>query len=712
MHRNRGQVGGAVWLIHAFSAVCWWGMNTPRIVRSCFGVTLMVLMLWMPSPVAADNRNAASWYNRVIEEFGWNHETQSAGESLLTNEQWELVAHYRDNPGTVPSPELRQALNRAGTLMNSVRRGAREAQSDFGLDYSQGFELRLPHLGYLRQAARIMQVDALVRLHDGDATGAVDRLASLYIMAGHCGNDRVLISSLVGQHIFQAADNIGQRALDLGTLDPAQCNTLLHAMQRLEANDPFAMVEGIAMEQVLAGDWMAQALAPEEKRREFFGQNDWLTGDEQADAMITAMSEDEFLDQIDQYDQMMVRVVDAFMQEDPQQGRAQLEQIEQEVQAGEFGVLAGALAPSFLRVFDKWQDGVEQFQQRLEQLKELAQCTTPPETYINAAVEYGKGIELLRRIEPERLDEFDLIACLAESSSEHDESVLNTLEECRDALAFFQQGSQRLRCDFSILQSNRAATLCPAYLAGMKDALNLVIFDACHRLQAGDLAFAVEEINVCLGMIVHVSNDEPLLAALMAHESFQLALRLSRAAAEHPDFIPEHLAQLRHAAERIARKDPFGYLNSLHAVRRDLIQPWKSKYTQNDEEQQRINRVITSLNNLAGEPLLYLLAVRETVEQEDPEPSDQPVMDPHPLTRMRSLIDFPALVAAREQAEMVMPHIQQGEYESIFNKQRRPVIAPFDTQMRWAQRDLREGLLWLRSTEQTESSVSEQESPR
>jgi hypothetical protein len=105
---------------------------------------------------------------------------------------------------------VRAVLARVEPVLSAARSGARQEYNDFGLDYTQGFELMLPHLGKLRNIGRLMAADAAVRLHDGDASGAAGEIASAYRIADHLPADEILISSLVGQAVFQSADRVAR----------------------------------------------------------------------------------------------------------------------------------------------------------------------------------------------------------------------------------------------------------------------------------------------------------------------------------------------------------------------------------------------------------------------------------------------------------------------------------------------------------------------
>ena len=55
-------------------------------------------------------------------------------------------------------------------------------------------------------AARLMRADALIRLHDGDADGAARLVSSMYRLADHLSDDRMIVSSLVAMDYDRDVD--------------------------------------------------------------------------------------------------------------------------------------------------------------------------------------------------------------------------------------------------------------------------------------------------------------------------------------------------------------------------------------------------------------------------------------------------------------------------------------------------------------------------
>ena len=90
-------------------------------------------------------KNAATWYERAM-----------AGMNRFTPEEILAIETYAKSPGAAPSPEVRALIDRASPLVDNILHASAQGYSDFGLDYSQGLDMKLHHLGKMRMLARIV----------------------------------------------------------------------------------------------------------------------------------------------------------------------------------------------------------------------------------------------------------------------------------------------------------------------------------------------------------------------------------------------------------------------------------------------------------------------------------------------------------------------------------------------------------------------------
>ena len=179
----------------------------------------------------------------------------------------------------------------------------------------------------------------MLRLNDGDGAGAAQRIAAIYRLADHLGDDRRHISSVVGRAVFEIADVAADSGFDRGVFDPASAWTLLRSTQSFDQRDPFQSLDSLYMEQTLAMDSIRELLRVEdaEKRSEFFAM--FSVNREIADE-LSNMSPDMIENELQKYGDLMDRYATAFTETDPSESRARMEEIQTQFDAGEFGLIA------------------------------------------------------------------------------------------------------------------------------------------------------------------------------------------------------------------------------------------------------------------------------------------------------------------------------------------------------------------------------------
>src|SRR3954469_15393062 len=80
----------------------------------------------------------------------------------------------------------------AGPSLRYLHDGAKHQRVDWGLDYSQGFGLLLPHAGLARNLSRLAFLQAHQRALGGDPAGAVEDIADAMVLARHVSTDGIL----------------------------------------------------------------------------------------------------------------------------------------------------------------------------------------------------------------------------------------------------------------------------------------------------------------------------------------------------------------------------------------------------------------------------------------------------------------------------------------------------------------------------------------
>ena len=96
---------------------------------------LLILAILLASAACADdqwdNRNAATWYRKLVGLLSWDYEAELAvppDERLLTDDELNLIGDYWFGTSGETSPELRNALAKAKPVMDLVRRGSQQRE--------------------------------------------------------------------------------------------------------------------------------------------------------------------------------------------------------------------------------------------------------------------------------------------------------------------------------------------------------------------------------------------------------------------------------------------------------------------------------------------------------------------------------------------------------------------------------------------------------
>ncbi|MCH8164979.1 MAG: hypothetical protein IH889_05155 [Planctomycetes bacterium] len=644
--------------------------------------TLVCLLILLPAAGAwgqsDDPDNAATWYAKAIQAF----------ESLPPQVLDTIYAYDWSNPHAVVTDELRLALAQAQPILRMTRKGSRRAYSDFALDYGQGFELTLPHLGRLRNITQLMRTDAIVRLYDGDTSAAAAEVATLYRLAGHIGEDRVVISSLVGNALFRAAEGITQIGFDRGAFTSADSAKLLQAIKTLGSNDPFDFVGAIETEKDFVVEWLRDKYAdPADRLRmfdQFASESDELT----MIAGLAMVDQTEFEGALDQVERLMDRVVEVFSMSDPVEAQFELHQIAKEIRRGDHGLLAVILVPAFSKIYERMIQGEEQITERTARLEAIISGAATPAELANAAVWYLRAIQMLNTIEPTRRQQFRTV--VADPGQPIGEERAETLSQAEAIVETLRAGSQKSRCDFSIARRGRPSAI-PSYLPGIREAVRLLLADAVRLLQQRETAAAADRLVIGYRMSAHLAGDKVITASLVSHVMFTALDALAGWALAQDAFSDTQRSALLGAVETMSRKDPFGYIAGITSAR-EQVHKWivSSAPRIPGEDTPRARELVRGLD---GDQLLYMLIVRAS-PADGSKPAQSNSRDS--LRGLDDVISLENLTLALTQAQDLRRAIESGAFDGLSDRAV-PEIANVRQRLASARADLRRSVFSLKT---------------
>ena len=642
-----------------------------------------------------DQSNAATWYSKAIERW-----------KSLPQEQRDMLMNV-DEAG--PTAEQRALVSELGGVIELVRRGSSQQFSDFGLDHTQGISLLLPHLSELRSLARLINLDARIRLESGDSSGAAEALATMYRMSDHVSDDRVAISSLVGQAIFTISDQTVQQALDEGKLNAGDAMTLLKASSRFSPSDPFAYAEAVMMEQEMVISSVEDMLLAENGEQTPADLAEMVGGPVPFE--VATMSKEDLRIDLGRLDLLMDRVVETFLIEDRERGEFELKELEKELESGEHGFFAKLMLPAIGKLYERMVESEEKLGSRIKSLKEIASGEVTPGEAANAALWYLSGIEELEKMPEEKRAQYRAIAA---KPAPIEESVARDLQNAKQAYGIFLQGSQLKRCDFTFARDSQPR-LQRMYVAGMRDAAKFLHADALRVAQQKDMSGAVERLAVCFRMSKHLGDDQSLLASLAAHEIFATTAALSTEllADSTTDSQKETLLD---AVARTSRKDPFGYIGAIVSDRALALQ-WLYDMGASEPAQDEGNTDPSPrkvVNSWDADHLLSVLMLLDWLRFPPAKEAADPALDFSMLSDVVSLDEVGRVHLAAQSIHATQPEHPTAESRSAMAEAalalELPAVAPVRERIGAARQVVRDLYRKLRTVEPESAAQADEDS--
>jgi hypothetical protein len=146
----------------------------------------------------------------------------------------QLRTALRDSRGNL-TPQVQRMLPSNQALIDRLVWATRLEHCNWEIDYTPGLDTLLPHLGYIRDFTRLLQVDARRSADAGDPDTAAENTAALLRMTRHIGG-QTAIEALVGFALLRVASDI---VIDYQhQWSSAHRRMLLEEIQRIDRRDP------------------------------------------------------------------------------------------------------------------------------------------------------------------------------------------------------------------------------------------------------------------------------------------------------------------------------------------------------------------------------------------------------------------------------------------------------------------------------------------
>lgn len=232
----------------ALAAIAWRGQaaldkEIQAIRAKGFPATPADLEKSYPSP--AKEQNAGETYQ------------QSFAAQDKTEQRWQYDDLIKQVDDSAKRNLLAEALHRQMTeylednagALRLLHEAAGLPESRYPLDFTKGFQLPLPHLAKVRQAVRLLQIEAFVAAEDGDTRRALDAVTAALAAGNSVRREPVLISQLVHIACHGITVSTVNRMINIAAFSDTELAQLDGALRAEE--DPGAFTRALAGERAL-----------------------------------------------------------------------------------------------------------------------------------------------------------------------------------------------------------------------------------------------------------------------------------------------------------------------------------------------------------------------------------------------------------------------------------------------------------------------------
>ncbi|MBC8202096.1 MAG: hypothetical protein H8E86_08615 [Planctomycetes bacterium] len=253
---------------------------------------------------------------------------------ILDDDGFEVI-YYENDSWSDESHAIRVQLE---PLIVKARIIASSEHCDWQLDYSQGLDLPVPHLGRLREVQRMLRYSMQGELNLGNTSAALAEMNAMIGITKHSAESDLLIGSLVAHSSFMLAVN-NTAVIDSAT-EARDIESILASVDGFKEFDPFRVRENISSEKEMMLNWLNKAENPD------FSIFQSITGQPVDTSSLDMETE------IKRYSFAIGEMGKIFQITDKDKALAAAVQLDKDLQSGEMGFLATALCPSAKKLLE------------------------------------------------------------------------------------------------------------------------------------------------------------------------------------------------------------------------------------------------------------------------------------------------------------------------------------------------------------------------
>ncbi len=483
------------------------------------------------------NSNDSNFYQQIVE-----------ANELLSNDDQNVLSDFRGGVYVSPA-RLQEAFDHFRPLMDLAQRANSLPRQHIGWD--EGFGVLLPHLGILRTTARAFSAQTELALRRGDAKAAVAASRSNIELAKYVREDGFIISSLVGQAICSLADSDVGAILESGQMSPEIARDCMDLFQDFSGHDPFNYAQRLRDEGAGISSWIEKQLETD-------------AGDELLEAIteidggsVGKLSEEDVIQDLPLYEEAMNRAADVLDIADPDTAQTALKNLEDDLEAGKYGKLAGLILPSAGHLLKRRLLAEQQIANRLELLQGIIDGRVGPGTFVNAARLYLRVYEAIESLDDDRRE---AVLALGRGTDEGDvDLAAATLVASYDSI--LEPLGRAARIEKCVFPESSTAINLPQP-AGFLEAGRFLFADARLAVRNGDLDIASHRLGTLYRMIRHASDDDSLFTSLVASQLCREARTVIAPLIAADALNDSQRDEIVFGIARIHRSDPFGFIHA------------------------------------------------------------------------------------------------------------------------------------------------------
>lgn len=508
---------------------------------------VLILAASLASTAARAQDNAAPLWRTAFKAAGYGTDAP-----ILNAEDQTFIAELNPPLGEEQRARLDGILQRTADVRQQFEAAARVKRCDWELDKSKGFELLLPHLGQVRDAARLLRAQAMVEMEDGNSADAIATILLLGNAGVQAGQDSILISSLVGNAVgAMQMTELAQSAIDWGAIDEKSAQGMLDAMGPLKGDDPFRFADAIQGEGKMLISSINGCKSDAELQRliSTAGESAGNLTLEQAKADLGGMR------------QIYDRAARAFANPDPNAAIAELQRLEQQAGSGRTGALAKIFMPSLLAAYKSKLKGAQELALLVAELQKIAEGKTKPAELRNAALLLARASAGARAVPDDAQDSIELMrvahAALQDADAARAADIL--LRADRSVMQPLAQAIVCKRCDFAVLR-HPIPTFDVRLLGGLRGATRMALADGLRHVRERKHAAAIVPAAVTAYRVAALLAMDPSLPrAAVSHSIWREATAAVQEAATFGPIGKDGTDELERALATMGSADPFGF---------------------------------------------------------------------------------------------------------------------------------------------------------